>query len=516
VAYCVVLAAVLLPVTAAANAYVGSAACRGCHPAIFKSYSVTPMALSSGRTGSGSFRESFARGEFAAADSDGQYRVSQEPGGYFLEFTSGAIHARRRLDYFIGSGAAGRSYASTVRGFLFQAPVSYYSAAARWDLSPGYEKISGLLLTRPIDPECLQCHATRLQPAAGTENGYREPPFLEGGIGCERCHGPGEEHVARKAKAVNPAKLAPGLRDSACAQCHLTGVARIAKLGRGQATFQPGALLSDHLVPFVWSGGDPEMKVTSHYEKLAQSRCKQASGDRLWCGTCHDAHSVPDAASRAAWFRTKCIGCHAQAHRREEDCAACHMPKNAVINVDHAVYTDHSIRRNAAAAERPAVTERTLVPFGQFRGDERDLALAYAAAGENGRAFEMLRRIVSQRADDEQVLAQLAALHDRRGEADQAVSLYHEALRRNPARVAAAVNLGILLMKRNQPQEAIRLWTDALARSPGLEAARLNLAVVRYRAGDRRAANATLLEGLEYNPGSAGMRRMLAELDAVR
>jgi Flp pilus assembly protein TadD len=78
------------------------------------------------------------------------------------------------------------------------------------------------------------------------------------------------------------------------------------------------------------------------------------------------------------------------------------------------------------------------------------------------------------------------------------------------------VNLGILLMKRNEPQEAIRLWTDALARSPGLESARVNLAVAQYRAGDRIAAKTTLAEGLEYNPGSTGLRRMLAEMDAVR
>ena len=54
----------------AANAETGSAACAVCHASIFSSLScVLPMAASSGRTGSGSFAESFEKGEISHAPS---------------------------------------------------------------------------------------------------------------------------------------------------------------------------------------------------------------------------------------------------------------------------------------------------------------------------------------------------------------------------------------------------------------------------------------------------------------
>ena len=90
---------------------------------------------------------------------------------------------------------SGRSYAFAVDGFLFQAPVSYYSSVGRWDLSPGYAGKQNIELAKPIEEPCLYCHASRAQPVAKTQNRYLDPPFLEGGVGCERCHGSGQKHV---------------------------------------------------------------------------------------------------------------------------------------------------------------------------------------------------------------------------------------------------------------------------------------------------------------------------------
>src|SRR5205807_6665491 len=97
-------------------------------------------------------------------------------------------------------GAAGRSYLYGAGGFLYEAPVAWYSAKARWDLAPGYEQYDHLFMTRGVEPGCLECHASRLRPAPGTRNGYRWPPFEEGGIACERCHGAGDDHVRGKGK----------------------------------------------------------------------------------------------------------------------------------------------------------------------------------------------------------------------------------------------------------------------------------------------------------------------------
>jgi hypothetical protein len=84
---------------------------------------------------------------------------------------------------------------------------------------------------------------------------------------------------------------------------------------------------------FVWSGGSSEMTATSHYEKLSQSACKQASGDRLWCGSCHDPRSTATGGTSGV-FRSRCLSCHQSSACKEsmpvrrnasDDCAGCHM-----------------------------------------------------------------------------------------------------------------------------------------------------------------------------------------------
>jgi hypothetical protein len=512
---------ILAASAAVSSAETGSAACAACHPAIYKSYMRTPMATSSGRVGAGGFQETFERGEFSHALSGVSYRVYRDGNHPLFSFDFSAagtrIHGTRPLEYFIGSGAVGRSYLFSVEGFLYQAPVSYYSAESRWDLSPGYERYDRLYLSRPVEAACLQCHASRLQPVAGTQNGFATIPFLEGGVACERCHGPGEEHL-RGGGIVNPAKLAPARRDSVCAQCHLSGVARIE-----HGHYQPGGLLSDHMSVFVWSSASAEMKVTSHFEKLAQSRCKAVSGDKLWCGSCHDPHSLPPEAEKINHFRQKCEQCHVCREKpalrvlQGNNCLACHMPKNPVIDVEHAVYTDHSIPRRAGAPLRQATTkERVLVPFGGTAVSDRDLGLAYALAAANERAFELLKPAEAKQPDDVPALAQLAHLYDLRSDEDRAAVLYERVLRADPSQISAANNLGAILLKRGRIAEAIRLWSDVVARSPASEAARMNLAMAQFRSGDLQSAEASLVKLLELNPGSIEARQLLTRVRAAR
>lgn len=525
-----------------ATAETGSAACAPCHAGIFADYMRTPMAGSSGRTGSGGFAVSFANAEFSHARSEVRYRVYRDNDrlSFAFDLTDAnlRIQGARSLDYFIGSGTVGRSYLLSVDRFLYQAPVSYYAAKQKWDLSPGYQDYDRLHLTRPVGTACLQCHASRLQPLAGTLNGFADPAFLEGGIGCERCHGPGEEHIKRTRTGrvegglgiVNPRNLMPDRRDSVCAQCHLTGAARIDKAGRDPGSYTPGALLSDSMAVFIWSGAPAEMKVTSHFEKLAESRCKIASGDRLWCGSCHDPHARPAADRRADYFRSKCLECHAAdvpckastqlRARNDNRCVDCHMPKNPVTDVAHAVYTDHSIpRRSAAPPRKPLSSTASLAPFGNSKASDRDLGLAYASLLESERnpvfetrAFALLRTAVAQHPDDIPAVVQLARLYDHGGGEDQAMALYERAVHADPSQVLAASNLGTYLMKKGRAEEAMRLWADVLARSPGLEVARLNLALARRLAGDSKSAEQVLKDGLNLDPGASQIRRLLNQL----
>jgi hypothetical protein len=481
-----------------------SAACAACHREIFEAYQATGMARSSGPVAGIE-----SEGSFAHKPSGVGYHVYRQDGAAWFGFDVAGVQGRRRLEYFVGSGTVGQSYLYMLNGFLYQAPVSWYSTPAKWDLSPGYQQYDQLYLTRGIETVCLECHASRLQPAAGTKNGYRSPPFLEGGVSCERCHGAGDAHVAGRGRMVNPAKLAPDRRDSICAQCHLAGEARIARAGSG--SFRPGDRLSDSRVVMEWSG-TPDMNVTSHFETLAGSACKKASGDRLWCGSCHDPHRAPTAAERVSFYRAKCLQCHEAAEcSRGPDCAGCHMPKRPVRDVQHSAYTDHAIRKPGASptALADAHVERKLVPFGGAPAGDREYGLAYATIpGFEKQAREYLERAPQ---DDAEVLVHLAYLYESGGNPSKAAGLYAKALKLDPSQVAAAVNLGNQYIKGGHAQEAIRLWRYALEKSPGLETVRLSLAVALYRSGDSAGGEESLRKLLELNPGNATARKLLNE-----
>lgn len=427
-----------------------------------------------------------------------------------MEFERGPVKGSRLLEWFIGSGNVGRSFLFGLDGIFFQAPVSYYSAAGKWDISPGYEGKRTMQLARAVEPACLQCHAS-------------EPQKPEGGISCERCHGPGEEHAttANPTAIVHPAKLSPARRDAICAQCHLTGVARVATASRKNETFRPGDLLSDHLAVFVWDTAEAgELSATSHYERLAASQCKQASGDKLWCGSCHDSHREPAAAEKAGYYRQRCQSCHERKpctkSAATSDCASCHMPKGATRGVDHVAFTDHSIPRKPRPAGAPPA-KRSLRPFLPAPAGERETALGYAVAAMTEpsvrrQAYELLLKAPR----DVAVMAQLAQFHDRMGQEEQAMALCEQIVAIEPDHPAAAVNLGIYRIKRGQSAEAIQLWEAALKRSPAMTGARMNLAVALTQSGEKEKAIAALRQALRYEPDFEPAMRLLRELGATQ
>ncbi|MDQ6699706.1 MAG: hypothetical protein M3Z36_05935, partial [Acidobacteriota bacterium] len=258
--------------------FVGNEACAPCHGEISEAYRHTPMARSSGAVEGG-----VRPGSFRHAESGTTY-----------EITGDGVIGERKLTYFIGSGEAGRSYLYSFAGSLFQAPITWYSQKNVWDMSPGYEHDRNPLWNRAVTPNCLFCHASQVRPIYGTENRYAEPPFLQHGVGCERCHGPGSEHGKGRGRMVNPSKLAASRRDSICAQCHLSGEARVEKAGKTISMFRAGDSLGDFASYFVFPDGQKAgIKATGYVERLAQSRCKQVSGESMWCGSCHDPHTVP-------------------------------------------------------------------------------------------------------------------------------------------------------------------------------------------------------------------------------
>ena len=493
------------------------------------------MAFSSGIAGTGPLSPNFVKATFTGK-SEFVYTVGRDTLGYYFDFRKREQTERRRLPYYVGSGAAATAFLISVDGFLYESPVTWYSRTQAWDLSPGYENYSYPFLTRAIVPRCLECHASGVQSVVGTQNGYASPPFQEGGISCERCHGPGDAHVSSmRAKGprtigpgiLNPARLAPALRDSICSQCHLSGDVVVEKAGKEHQPFVPGNDLRDYRAVFARVSEVSQTKVTSHVENLAQSKCKLASGDRLWCGTCHDSHSVPAPEKKAAFFRAKCQTCHeagacaakpAARLAAQDNCVSCHMPANQASDARHVVQTDHSIPRFLAArsARKPAPGSELAAFDRDQPANSRDLGLAYAilsAREQNAvygeRAFQLLKDAAVISPDDPQVLSYLADLYKKHLDDRDAERLYQRLSRVDPLESSAPVALGAYAMERGDYPAAIGFWTEALRKSPALLLVRVNLATALLRTGRGGDARAVLSKALEFNPGFTAAQALL-------
>ena len=490
------------------------------------------MAQSSGRVGTAEAKEQFDSAQFRDSSGKYAYHAGRDEETYYFEFqqqgTKQPIQGRRPLEYFVGSGNAAHSYHINVDGFLYEAPVAYCRNLASWKAAPGFAQFDYPYLTRPVLPGCLQCHASGIRRITGTQNAYASPPFSEGGVACERCHGPGSDHIASGKPMVNPAKLAPAARDSICEQCHLSGEIRVPKRGTDDQALIPGNKLADSLAVFVRAGSGAQLRVTSHAENLAQSACKRNSGEKLWCATCHDPHSVPSAAEKAAYFRGKCLTCHQtsacsapQAVRQAngDNCITCHMPRNPTSDVEHVVFTDHAIPRRAASGSvAPSVTA-DLVPFGGGEASARDLGLAYVMVGlreQNSvyldRGFRLLQNAVTQGARDAQTLLYLAQLYRDRNDDAHARPLYEEVWRMDGEQYAAGAALGAYQMQAGNLEEAVRLWKQTLAISPALLLVRQNLATALWRTGHADQAQATLRQALEFNPAFQPAKDLLNQI----
>jgi predicted CXXCH cytochrome family protein len=331
------------------------------------------MYHSAGRTPGPEDVEEFEHDTEFSSEDGRSYRVVKEDDGIyhheiFRDKQGDVVYDESaKIGFFIGSGTRGRSYAIDRDGLLFQSPISWFSTVKKWDLSPGYRD-RHVRFGRRISEQCLQCHAGRPTADPNRENYFPEPVIFEAAIGCERCHGPGDKHIAlhdsetvnkRDDPIVNPAHLSADRREAVCYQCHLIGKVQILRYLRGFGDFRPGDRLDDVWSTIVVGSGlrGGRTKSVSHVEQMRDSACFQSSDGRLGCTSCHDPHSVPNEAETDAYYRQRCLTCHAErgcslpaeqqaAAPANNSCTHCHMPRLSAHDVVHASQTDHRILRS--------------------------------------------------------------------------------------------------------------------------------------------------------------------------
>ena len=371
---------------AGASEYVGSLACAECHRSIYRSYVRTDMGRSMRRPDAPFLMGVPASASIFDAKLNRHFEVHAREGYLYqdeYELNQGheVFREVQRVEWIIGAGANGLGALVRRGDYLFEAPLSYYTNAREWKLSPGYQ-YGDYGFSRPVLPGCIFCHSGRPLPVPEGGGRFEEPAFAELAIGCENCHGPGGAHAIEKqanlppsgsSSIVNPGRLTPWLADNICMMCHQTGQARVLQPGKQYSDFRPGEDLDKTLsifqIPFERSK-PPQDDLLEHYLSMRLSKCYRLSGSKLSCMTCHDPHVQPGKEEAPGYFRKKCLGCHRtdsctasdalrQATHPQDNCISCHMPKRDLTVISHSALTNHRIVATANEAFPPEAFQMT-------------------------------------------------------------------------------------------------------------------------------------------------------------
>jgi len=322
--------------------YVGDEACRPCHQDKVATYYKTVHHVTSRVADKSSIVGTFSPGANVLKTSNPNlfFQMDSKEDGFFQTAVWGTPPNTRshteRFDLVIGSGGKGQTYLFWEGDQLFQLPVGYSTVLGQWINSPGYQDGTANF-ERPIIPRCLECHAGYFESlvSSSSANVYNTTNFVLG-ISCERCHGPGREHVERSASKsarpggviVNPAKLSPARQSEVCGQCHGgQGTRELAPA----FSYVPGQPLENYidLGPI-----DSEADIDVHGKQvmlLKKSRCFQGSPN-MSCSTCHDVHQ---RERDLAAFSQRCLTCHQieacgvyskLGTAIASNCIDCHMP----------------------------------------------------------------------------------------------------------------------------------------------------------------------------------------------
>lgn len=327
--------------------FAGNEKCASCHKNIFDTHMQTAHFKTAMPAIEKNIPGSFEKGSNSYAYSpDIVLSMQKRDCGLFqVAYVRGQEKKAMRFDIIIGSGVMGQSYLTWRNNKLFQLPITYFSAAAKWSNSPGFPS-GKVLIDRPITSRCLECHTTFAEGISGTPS---EPTDFDHykiilGVTCEKCHGPAAKHVEFHTKNPNEklakfmVKIAALNRQQQMDVCTLCHGGNIEKT---QPSFQftAGKNLSDYFkvdTSFIDVANNGNIDVHGNQTGLLKaSKCYKMSAS-LTCTTCHNTHE--NQRGKAEMFSQKCLSCHNKDDEKfktpvhtktisiEKNCIDCHMP----------------------------------------------------------------------------------------------------------------------------------------------------------------------------------------------
>jgi len=525
--------------------YVGSAACAPCHAELTTEYARHSMAQS-GLRPLASLDQRWLAEIF---DAGMKTRVRHEASGYAYR------PVRRGTEYFIeelllgdygvvlhswlqpvthtlSAGGYGLAFYFRHGNRLHHTPLDYFAKARRWGLDPAASGSNPRFQTR-LGDQCISCHSDYPLRSAGAGDVFFDP--LPTGIGCERCHGPGQRHSSTGAIAdiVNPARLSPLRQLDTCTQCHQSSFAR-QRAGRHDFSFRPGERADDFRVNYLAQPAEPDRLILlSHPERMVQSACYLESAGRLTCTSCHDPHKSSFEQPAKHWDDS-CTACHqapghtctgdpAERAAKQDHCIVCHMRPLAAADVPLVEITDHWIQRRPPPL-RPGRRDppRRLVPWSTALGDPTagdDLAAlelsAYADAGREDEALARAAAVVATWPRAPELYEWLVGYFGRTGDRASRTRAQAALLRVAPDGRSALLGYARGQLDQGTPAghaEALHALDRLLALSPDDAGALETKAMVLFRDGDVEAARPLFERAAAAGPSAAASRVALAVL----
>jgi tetratricopeptide (TPR) repeat protein len=543
----------------AENKYVDSRTCAQCHAEVARTYLNTGMAKSFYPPDAACIPN--PRPWFHRA-SGTWYQIVGKDGGWYQRWWQVGFKGREesvgeaKIDYVMGSGNHVRTYLHrTARGTLIELPLAWYAEnGGSWALNPGLD-VSDPPVGRKAGYDCMFCHNAYPSIPAGHDDSGSEPVFtgqLPQGIDCQRCHGPGGNHVqAVKAGAklsdvrgaiVNPSRLSKERAMEVCMECHLETTSEplpavIRRFDVGPFSYRPGEPLSAFQLTFDHAPGSnraAKFEIVNSVYRLRQSQCFLQSNGALGCTTCHNPHDIKHGQAGADEYNKACLRCHepakiaVQAHPSGGNCIGCHMPKRRADDVVHAVMTDHLIQRrppaNALAelAERhgPALDYRgEVVPY----GDKDDIYTAVAQVMHQSNleaGIPLLQAEIARRKPESaDFYRELGDALQRAGRSEEAAAAYRVAIEKRPGSAMLWARLAQPLRALGKSQEPLDAMLKSVQADPNQAENWYTLALLQSDLGDKKSAIDSFRKSIGLDPEFAdsrsGLGAVLAETGQV-